>query len=111
MRLDYAFKMVRKKYEAAKSNPCIQKPVAFALYQAWKYADEHEKPRKGETMKNSTYRCILCGEEYEADEVKEWKKYRDEFSMEPFICPDCYDVFSRRDPEEQAKMLLDAGQE
>ena len=30
---------------------CIQKPVAYALYQTWKWADAKEKPRKKEVQK------------------------------------------------------------
>ena len=29
----------------------IQKPVAYALYQTWKWADVKEKPRKKEVQK------------------------------------------------------------
>ena len=32
--------------EEAVKNPAIKKPIAWALYQVWKWADEHEKPRE-----------------------------------------------------------------
>ena len=32
--------------EKAVKNPAIRKPIAWALYQTWKWADEHEKPRE-----------------------------------------------------------------
>ena len=32
--------------EEAVKNPAIRKPIAWALYQTWKWADEHEKPRE-----------------------------------------------------------------
>ena len=32
--------------EEAVKIPAIRKPVAWALYQVWKWADEHEKSRE-----------------------------------------------------------------
>ncbi len=33
-------------YEKAKRNESIKKPIAWSLYQVWKWADSYEKPRK-----------------------------------------------------------------
>jgi len=44
MTIGKALKVVRNKYEWAKATPFIQDPVAWALYQTWKEAEE--KPRK-----------------------------------------------------------------
>ena len=37
-------------YFDAVCKECIQKPVAYALYQTWKWADAKEKPRKKEVQ-------------------------------------------------------------
>lgn len=43
----YALQTVKKNYREAKSKEYISKPLAWALYQTWKYVDKHEKPRTG----------------------------------------------------------------
>lgn len=40
-----AIKRVMVNYEIAKKQKHIRKPVAYALYLAWKWADTYEKPR------------------------------------------------------------------
>ena len=52
------------------------------------------------------YRCSKCGEKYLGEEVSEWRSEKEQFSMHPFICPDCYDRLSRMDLEDQFKDLM-----
>jgi hypothetical protein len=48
MRLSTAMKHLESKYLQALRNPKIKKPVSWALYQTWKWADTYEKERKEE---------------------------------------------------------------
>ena len=43
--LDKAIKMIKVAQEDAIKDFRIKKPTAYALYQVWKYFDEHEKER------------------------------------------------------------------
>lgn len=45
MSLERAIYMLKVAYEKAFSNKIIRKPIAYALFQVWKYADKHEKER------------------------------------------------------------------
>ena len=44
-----AIKMLADEYRKAQTMAFVQKPMAYALYQVWKYFDEHEKPRIAES--------------------------------------------------------------
>lgn len=44
--LYFALDLVCDAYNEAIKNDYIQKPIAYALYQTWKYFDEHERSRK-----------------------------------------------------------------
>ena len=46
MTIEKAIHLLFEEYTRIKDNPGIQKPVAWSLYQVWKYADSHEKSRK-----------------------------------------------------------------
>lgn len=43
-----AIKMLAEEYRKAQMLAFVHKPMAYALYQVWKYFDEHEKPRMAE---------------------------------------------------------------
>ena len=43
MTLEKAIEMLRKEYERAKNMEYVMKPLAWALYQVWKKADEEKK--------------------------------------------------------------------
>ncbi len=44
--LQKIFEMLQIKYTYAVSQEWIDKPLAYALYHVWRYADAHEKKRK-----------------------------------------------------------------
>ena len=44
-----AIKMLAEEYRKAQTMAFVHKPMAYALYQVWKYFDEHEKPRMAES--------------------------------------------------------------
>ena len=44
MNLEKIAKMIDEYYDKARNTSYIQKPLAWALYQVWKYVDEHEQP-------------------------------------------------------------------
>ena len=46
MTLQKIFEMLQIKYTYAVTQEWIEKPLAYALYQVWKYVDAHEKKRK-----------------------------------------------------------------
>lgn len=52
-------------------------------------------------------KCIKCGDKFTGEEISEWKTEHETFSMNPFMCPDCYDTFSRQDLEDQFEELID----
>lgn len=50
--------------------------------------------------------CTVCGDRFLGEEVSEWRAEREQFSLHPFICPDCWDNLQHKDPEDQVKELL-----
>lgn len=46
MKTDTAIKRFIENYNKAKNLKWVQKPVSYALYHTWKWADTYEKPRK-----------------------------------------------------------------
>lgn len=40
-----AIKMLAEEYRKALSQVSVRKPMAYALYQTWRYFDQHEKSR------------------------------------------------------------------
>jgi transposase-like protein len=54
------------------------------------------------------YRCRFCGEEFSKEDLRELREMGEAYSLDgaDFICPDCYDTFSRLTPEDQIKELL-----
>ena len=53
-----------------------------------------------------SYKCTECGEKYIGEELSEWRSEHEQFSMHPFICPDCYDRRQRKDLEDQLDQLI-----
>ena len=52
MKIETAIKLLVVEYERAKQNDFVYKPLAYALYQVWKIADnEAEKPKRGSRRK------------------------------------------------------------
>lgn len=51
-------------------------------------------------------KCTKCGERFLNEDVSEWRAGHEDFSLRPFICPDCYDRFSRMDLADQFNELL-----
>lgn len=47
MTLQKIFEMLQIKYTYAVSQDWIEKPLAYALYQVWRYVDVNEKKRRG----------------------------------------------------------------
>ena len=46
MTIEKAIHVLFENYDAVKDNPYIKKPMAYALYNTWQYADRTEKERK-----------------------------------------------------------------
>lgn len=55
MTLKLAIQYLTKKYDLAQQNEYIKKPLAWALYQTWKYVDSKEKARSCRTDKEDRY--------------------------------------------------------
>ena len=51
-------------------------------------------------------RCTYCDDPFTGEEISEMRAEHEEFSMHPFICPDCWDRLQRKDAEEMFKSLL-----
>lgn len=51
MTLKSVIQYLTKRYDTAQQNKVIKKPLAWALYQTWKYVDSKEKARSCETDK------------------------------------------------------------
>lgn len=45
MRLSTAIKRLTKEYDAAVLKKSVRKPLSYALYHTWKWADTYEKER------------------------------------------------------------------
>ena len=43
MKIENAIKYLYKQYEKAKAMEYIKKPLAWALYQTWRYVDKEEE--------------------------------------------------------------------
>ena len=52
-------------------------------------------------------KCTVCGDKFLWEEISEWRSEHEQFSMSPFICPDCYDKLQRKDLEDQFDELMD----
>lgn len=55
------------------------------------------------------YRCQQCGDRFTGEEISEMRAEHEQFSMHPFICPDCCDRLQRMDLEDQFKELMKKG--
>ena len=51
--------------------------------------------------------CTVCGDRFLGEEVSEWRSDHEQFSLHPFICPDCYDRLQRKDLEDQFEQLME----
>ena len=51
--------------------------------------------------------CTKCGDLFTDEDLAELRKEHESFSMDPFMCPDCYDRFSRMDLEDQFEDLME----
>lgn len=51
-------------------------------------------------------KCTKCGDKFTGEEISELRADHEEFSLHPFICPDCYDRLSRMDLEDQFKEAM-----
>lgn len=50
--------------------------------------------------------CTRCGERYTSEEISELRAEGEQFSLHPFMCPDCYDSFERQNLEDQFAQLM-----
>lgn len=50
--------------------------------------------------------CTKCGDKFTREEVRELKAEHEAFSIQPFICPDCYDRLQRLNLEVQFSILM-----
>lgn len=50
--------------------------------------------------------CIKCKDQFSGEEISEWRAEHEIFSTNPFMCPDCYDIFIRQDLEDQFLELM-----
>ena len=51
--------------------------------------------------------CSVCGDKFLGEEISEWRSEHEPFSMNPFICPDCYDNLQSKDLEDQFTELME----
>lgn len=52
-----------------------------------------------------TRKCLRCGDKFTGEEIAELMAEHEEFSLSPFICPDCFDWLQRLDLEDQLDEL------
>ena len=50
--------------------------------------------------------CVRCKDKFSNEEISEWKTEHESFSMNPFLCPDCFDRFKHLDLEDQFDELM-----
>lgn len=55
------------------------------------------------------FKCRFCGDTFTSADLREFREMGEAYYKDKtaFVCPDCYDAFSRLTPEEQIKNLLD----
>lgn len=51
-------------------------------------------------------KCTKCGDRFTGEEISELRADHEEFSLHPFICPDCWDNLQRKDLEDQFEDLM-----
>lgn len=51
-------------------------------------------------------KCSRCGDKFTGEEIAELMAEREEFSLHPFICSDCFDRLQRLDLEDQLDELI-----
>ena len=56
------------------------------------------------------HKCTYCGDKYSGEAISEMRTEHEEFSLHPFICPDCYDRLNRKDLEDQFDELMRVGE-
>lgn len=56
--------------------------------------------------------CSMCGEQFTADDIKELAEMGEPFHFcdGKFLCPDCYDSYSRQSLEDQFETALHMGE-
>lgn len=53
-------------------------------------------------------KCTVCGDTFLNEEVSEWRADHEPYSLNPFICPDCYDrKQGHKDLEDQMEELME----
>jgi DNA-directed RNA polymerase subunit RPC12/RpoP len=52
------------------------------------------------------YKCVKCGDRFSGEQLSELRHEGEQFSMHPFMCPDCYDRHQRQDLEDQFSDLI-----
>lgn len=52
-------------------------------------------------------KCTVCGDRFLGEEISEWRAEHEEFSLHPFICPDCWDRLHHKDLEDQFEELME----
>jgi len=51
--------------------------------------------------------CTVCGERFLGETISEWRADHEEFSLNPFICPDCYDNMWHMNLEDLFDQLME----
>jgi len=71
MTISKAINHLKQQYSAAAGLESIEKPVSYALYHTWKWANEKEKSRALRTMwlngPCGSYECPFCNTQYDSD--------------------------------------------
>lgn len=58
-------------------------------------------------MKDNSCKCKRCKDVFDSNDLKEFRQMKEQFSVEPFLCPDCYDEFLRLDTQDQLNALVE----
>lgn len=59
---------------------------------------------------NTGYVCLLCGEHYTTNDIKELRDMGEKYYCEDgcFFCPDCWDKYQQMPVEQQIDILMNA---
>ena len=84
----------------------------ISTFQDWEKTETPDGHLECSVSGDANIQCSMCGENFTADEVKELTEMGEPFQFYDgkFLCPDCYDSYSRQSLEDQFKSALSMGE-
>lgn len=84
----------------------------ISTFQGWGKSETADAHLECSISGDADIQCSMCGENFTADEIKEMAEMGEPFHFcdGKFLCPDCYDSYSRQSLEDQFEAALSMGE-